>query len=375
MLRFVDGCSHLSQSLLGVKWDVVNSLGTGITYNASSNGRFGGGAITFTGAGGTSFDVPLYIQKNYDGKSTIIFGFAIQQTATQNTFGGQLLEFLDGNTVQVGLAIMPSGQIQAFRSTNASSGVILHPQTGVRTVLGMSTNSILASSYEFIEVKIVHHPTTGSIEIKRNNAAFWTLTNVNTAISGSNNSSAVVVGGYSAFAGSSVTVALKANMTDFHLVDTTVNGSEALDPVDFIGDHHWERILPTADGADTDFITTGSTDHFANIDEVPPNTTDFNSSNVVGDRDGFEVSDPSGPDTATVIVAASMYCQKNAGGSNQLSAFIREPVGPTYKNGTSFEVPSPWAVRQSFIFSKPGSASALTVADIKADQIGYEKMV
>lgn len=371
-LRFVDGCSHLSQSLLGAKWDIVNSIGTGVTYSATANGRFGGGAITFTGNGGSSFDTPLYIQKNYDGASTIIVGFAVQQTATQNTYGGQLLEFLDGNRVQVGLTILPSGQVQAFTSTIV--GVVLHPtDSGKRTILGTSTNSLLANSYEFFEVKIVHHLTAGSIEIKRNNVAFWSLTGINTAPSGVNNSSAVVVGGYSAFSGGATgAVALKANIADFHIIDT-VAGSDALNPVDFYGDHHWEKITPTADGADTAFIITGSASHFANVDEVPPNTTDFNSSNVIGNRDGFDVTDPTGPDTATVVVVASMYCQKSAGGVNQLSAFIRSPT-PTYKNGTTFDVPSPWAVKQSFLFSKPGSASALTVADIKADQIGYEKM-
>lgn len=109
MLLFVDGASHYSGNTdLAKKWDVVSAAGVA---HSLTGGRFNAGRITFS-LGGGSFDKPLYIQKNYSGVSTIIFGMALKQNATQNPYGGQWLEFLDGNRVQVALAIMPSGQIQ-----------------------------------------------------------------------------------------------------------------------------------------------------------------------------------------------------------------------------------------------------------------------
>ena len=377
MLVFTDGCSHYDQANLSKKWDIVNSLGNGVTQSRTTNGRFGGGAITFTGNGGTSFDTPLYIQKNYDGVSTIIIGVAVQQIATQNTFGGQFLQFLDGNWVQLGLAILPSGQIQAFRANVV--GVILHPTEGAkRIVLGTSTNSVNASSYDHLEIKVVFATGIGgSIEIKRNGLPFWTLTNINTASSGVANNSSIMVGGYSAFGGASISMALKANITDFHIVNTIVDGSQARNPIDFIGDRHWASTFPTADGADKDFINsvTGNTtgDHFANVDEPVPNTTDFNSSNNVGDKDSFVISAPAGPSSAEVFISANFFAQKTGGGSNELQAFIRN-ASPAYKNGTGFQVPVPWAVRQSFICEKV-DGSAITLGNIASLEVGYEKTI
>lgn len=373
MLIFVDGCSHYTQTFLAAKWDVVNSLATGVTQSRNTNGRFGGGAITFTGLGATSFDTPLYIQKNYDGVSTVVMGFALQQTATQNTYGGQLLQFLSSNSVQVGITVMPSGQLQVFRATTAASGVYLHPtEGGERTVLGTSVSAISSTSFDFLEIKIVHHATTGSVEILRNGAAFYSLTNVNTAVGGTNSSS-VMVGGYSVFGGTSIDVALKANITDVYLLNTTVDGSDALNPVDFIGDRHWEPLTPTADGADTAWTITGSASHFANVDEIPPNTTDYNSTATLNARDGFVVSAPTGPSAATALLALTMYLQKNTGGSNAVKAFMRSAV-PTYRNGTEFQVPTPWAFRQSFMATRP-AGGAITIGDIATNQLGYEKTI
>lgn len=373
-LIFVDGCSHYTQAFLSDKWDVVNSLGTAVTQSVNTNGRFGGGAITFLDAGGSSFDVPLYIQRNYDGVGTIVIGMAVQQTATQKTQGGQWLEFVSGNTVQVGIAIMPSGQLRVFRSTNVGTGVILHPDDGQRTVLGTSVNAINSSSYDFLEVKIVHHTTTGSVEIKRNGAAFYSLTNVNTNIAGSGDSSSMTVGGYTAFSGGATgRVQLQANVTDVYMLNTTVDGADALNPVDFIGDRHWEPLPPTADGADTAWTITGSASHFANVDEVPPNTTDYNSTATLNAKDGFVVTTPTGPTTATCLLSATMYIQKNTGGSNEVKGFIRS-TAPAYRNGTAFQVPTPWAFRQSFMCSIPGGG-AITLANVAAFQLGYEKTI
>lgn len=371
-LIFVDGCSHYSQAFLASKWDVVNNLGTAMTQSVNTNGRFGGGAITFTGTGAGVNDAPWYIQKNYDGVATIVMGFGVQQTATQTTLGGQLLQFLSGGTVQVAIAIMPSGQLRVARSTVAAAGVYLGETD--RTVLGTSVSAISSSSYDFIEVKVVIHASAGSVEIKRNGAAFYSLTSINTNIALSGDSSSVMVGGYQANSlGNNYLYGLAANMTDFYLLNTTVDGSDALNPVDFIGDRHWEPLPPTVDGADTAWTITGSASHFANVDEIPPNTTDYNSTSTLNARDGFTVTTPTGPTTATCLLSATMYIQKNTGGSNEVKGFIRSTV-PTYLNGTAFQVPTPWAFRQSFLCSAP-AGGAITLANVAAFQIGYIKTV
>lgn len=371
MLIFVDGMSHYTDLFLGEKWDYRDPSDQGVTQ-AITGGRFGRGRVSFVRTGISNGQ---HLQKTYDGVSTIVCGFAVAQTAVQHPAGGWLIHFMDGSTVQVGIKIEQSGQLRVFRGAAAGGGV--DPSgawTNATVTFGMSTNAISSSAFDFLEIKVVHHPTTGSVEIKRNGSAFYTLTDINTALSGVNNSSSIIFGGHHGIA--TITNQFqKANfdLCDVYLLNTVVDGSDANNPVDFIGDRTWEPITPTADGADTAWTITGSASHFANVDEVPPNTTDFNSTPTLNARDGFIVSAPAGPAAASALIALTMYCQKNTSGSNALKGFMRS-AGAAYQVGTEFQVPSPWAFRQSFLGTKPGGG-VITIADIGTHQFGYQKTI
>lgn len=208
------------------------------------------------------------------------------------------------------------------------------------------------------------------MEIRRNGAAFYTLNNVNTAISGSNNSSSVVVGGYVAFGGASIDMGLQADLTDFALLDTVVDPNDSLNPVDFIGDRRWEPITPTADLTYRQWTPSTGTDHYALIDEVPPNTTDYNSTYTVNAKDSFDVSPPAGPTSTEALLALTMFCQKTAGGANAIKGLMR--LAGTDRLGTEFQVPNPFAFRQSFLCSKPGGGP-ITFQNITDGELGYEK--
>lgn len=367
MMIFVDGFSHYTDPFMAQKWDIVADNASAVAQSVSGVGRFGGGGVVFTSPAVSSAN--QYIQKNYDGVGTIIAGLAFKQSATQNVLGGLLCSFLDGATVQVALRVLQSGQVRVLRNNAPNDGFA----TESYTVLGESTNAIASSSFDFLEIKVVHHPTAGSVEIKRNGSPFFTLTNKNTAISGVNNSSSMILGGYSTPSPGSDNYMLQGTITDVYLLNTLADGGDPNAPVDFIGDRHWEPLTPTADGADTAWTTTGSANHFANVDEIPPNTTDFNSTDTLNARDGFVVSSPTGPGTATAIIAATMFCQKNTGGSNAVKAFMRS-AGGSYQLGSEFQVPTPWGFRQSFMSTKPGGG-AITIADIGTHQTGYQKTI
>lgn len=395
-MKFWDSFGHYEGLVqMALKWDVVAqsslSIGTPATIaQGTTTGRFGAGGVEFaTTLSGPTFSdsfaqtASCYIQKNYNGVSVIHIALAVQQTGTQFPDGGLLCAFLDGGTTQVQIFILPSGQLRATKSALAGTGIFLiRPDrtpvaaTGNYEVLGESTASIASSSFEFLQIRITHHPSAGEVKILRGDGSeFWTLSSVNTAVSGVNNSSSVVVGGYAGRFASGATLEshyLKAKISDFHLLDTVANGDDALDPVTFVGDRHWERISLTADGNYAQWTpSTGST-HFDLIEEVPPNTTDYNSSSTVGNKDSFVVSAASGPSTASLFLGLTMYLQKTSGGADEVKGLFR--LGGADRNGTAFAVPSPFAFRQSFLASKPGGG-AITVADVQpaTGQPGYEK--
>lgn len=390
MMIFCDSFSHYTQAFMDQMWDVVAqstlSIGTPATITQSlTSGRFGAGGVTFAATVSVTFSdsfaqtASCYIQKNYNGVSVIHVGLAVQQTDTQYPDGGLLCAFLDGGTTQVQIFILPSGQLRACRSALAGTGIFLiRPDrtpvaaTGNYTILGESSASISSNAFDFLEIKVTHHPTAGEIEIRRNGSAFWTLSNVNTAISGVNSSSSMIVAGYAGRFASGATLEshyLKAIVSDVHLLNTTVNPDDALDPITFIGDRHWQVLTPTVDGFYTQWTPSTGSNHAALVDEIPPDTADFNSTSTVGNIDSFESDTPNGPATASVIMAYTMYLSKDAGGATGVQGLFR--LSGSDREGTEFQVPSPDAFEQSFLCSKPGGG-AITVADVGNGEHGYK---
>ena len=399
MLLFVDSMGHYTQPFMDKKWDVVGDpYGVNPTdpsdtvsiTQSTSLGRFGGGGVAFDCPTLASLDSDAqqndlqYIQRNYSGVSVIVVGLAVLQNSTQLTAGGRLLTFLDSATTQVGIDIMPSGQLRAVRSTLAGTGIFLcsigtvvAPATF--TELGTSTGAISSSSYDFLEFKVTFATGTGgSIEVKRNGAAFWTLSSVNTAISGVANSSSVLVGGYGAVFTSNLGTLqahyLRATISDFYLLNTTAGGSG--DPITFIGDRHWEPLFPLSDATYTQWTPDPGGDHFANIDEVPPDDGATNNNTAtLNNKDSFDFQNATGPASASVMFSYTMYMEKDTGGAVGVSGLSRSPAGGggTDGVGTEFQVPNPYAFRQSFGFIDPNTSSAWTVSTFNASEHGYKR--
>lgn len=410
MLLFADSFGAYDQAQMGDMWDIVSTpYGVGpapssipVTLTqARTGGRFDEGGVTFAAPDLSSIDSvaeapdPQFIQKNYDGVSVVYGSLAVQQTGQQISGtnagvpssvqiplkGGRLATFMDGATVQVGIDIMPSGQLRAIRSTAPDTGLYLveigtNPNAGLPTLteLGVSDSAISSNAFEFLQFKITHGET-GSIEVRRGDGSvFWLLEGVNTAISGSDRSASMLIGGYGApYTSNKGTLQphyLRAIVSDVNILNETVNGDDALDPVTFIGDRHWQVLTPSSDGFYTDWTPSTGSNHAALVNTIPPNTATFNSTSTGGDRDSFLMTGASGPSTASVILAYTPYLQKNTGGDVPVNGFFR--LSGSDRSGTEFQAPSPWAYKQSFLASKPGGG-AITVADVNSGEHGYVK--
>lgn len=388
-LHFVDSFGHYSQADLDEKWDeVATPSGTtsGTFSHSATGGRAGHGKLIF---GASTNDVQSgraelthvdqFVKRNHSGLAVVHVGLAVEQNAVQLTQGSRLLTFLDGATTQVGIDIMPSGQLRAVRATSAGSGIYLvsadphSGESGLYTVLGTSPGAISSSSYDYLEFKITHHGTTGIIEVKKNGSAFWTLSDQNTAISGSNNSASVLVGGYGALVGGSGANVqnhfLRANVSDFYLLDTTGAFANT-----FIGDVVVEPLSPTADGNYEEWALSAGSDSFALIDDAAgaiDGDATYISSGTLDQRSTFVTSNSVAPTGGAVVaVVVTMYCKKDDGGSNLVAGMAR--LAGTDGVGTNADVPGTYAFRQSFIYEKPGGG-AWTVADVNDAEFGVKK--
>lgn len=321
-LEFTADFREFTNDFLRTLLDIVSTdLSDGSILQEVDSGRDGSGGVTFvpcTDANG--FNYELFIGKQLDAQATRIAGQYVDQDGnTQGTLGGRLLTLVDstetvfGATVQVAINIMDDNTLQVTRATAASTGIVLRgvDQGGdsQMTLLGASSGTL--SGAEYIEIKVVHHPTTGSIEVWVDNVAFWSLANVNTAISGANQSTLVLWGGYGVTGLSDDTLHhedLAAIISDVVVINGTVNVDDPNDPTDRIGDHQPLLSLPTADANYAQYSPDPSTDHFANVDEIPPDgDTSQNSAADIDQRDNFTMQDVAGTGTNQVYLAYTGY--------------------------------------------------------------------
>ena len=93
---------------------------------------------------------------------------------------------------------------------------------------------------------------------------------------------------------------------------------------DFLGDVRIDAVYPTADGTYTAWTPSTGTSHYALVDETTPNTTDYNSSNTIGQKDSYVMGNP--PSLASQIiygVRVKVAAQKDDAGSRSMKVGVR----------------------------------------------------
>jgi hypothetical protein len=294
--------------------------GASIAIGAAS-GRSGRGGLEFTvGADSDNFAYGQYGQVAITAAQTQTFGFAINQTATQGALGGRLLTLVDGavdvfgETVQVAINIMPDSTLQATRANAQGTGIILRGiDQGVdaqMTLLGNSTDALIDTAY--LEIQVFHHPTAGSIianfyDLTHVLTSTWTLVNVNTAVSGANQSSSFCYGGYAA---TDLSFSqryhedLAAILSDVYVLNGLTNPDDARDPTSFLGDTAFILVEQTNNSV-SEWTPDPAQANYLNVTEIPPDAgSTENTTFTVDDEDAGELTAVTGS-TEEVILAYS----------------------------------------------------------------------
>lgn len=311
------GClSVFTNGFLAQKYDYVSpDVDDGSIAQSPTSGRDGRGGITFvTGNDANTFAYPLYTQDSIPAADTQIFGIALRQTATQHALGGRLLTLVDGGedvfgeTTQVGINLMPDGTLQAVRANIAGSGIVLRgledssPQL---TLLGQSDTTVDATDTEFLVIEVFHDSSVGSVTATFYDDAgtikgAWSLMNVNTAVSGRNQSNSYCYGGY-AFTNEAGDTRfhqdLQAVISDLYIINNIVNPDDSRDPVSSIGDRKPQALLPVSDGALSQWTPDPVQSHYLNVNETPPDSgTTNNITDTVDDKDVFGMAEATSSD-------------------------------------------------------------------------------
>lgn len=323
----------LTTAFLGKVFDYISpAVDNGSIIVNSTAGRDNRPGLVFaTADNSNTFEYGLYEQATIPASDTQIFGMAINWS-TQHTLGGRLLTLVDGDqsifgeTTQVGINLMPDGTLKAVRANAQGTGVILRglDQSGDAqvTLLGQSAAALNPGQADYLEIRVVHHPTAGSITANfyENHVLIdtWSLTNLNTAISGRNQSTSFCLGGYSSVGVSDNTrhhEDLQGTISDFYCLNNLVNPSDSRDPVFFIGDRAGIVKVQTSN-VESDWTPNPVVSNYQNVDEIPPDDeTTENTTDTITDKDLGAMQAAGTASSDEVYLAYTAYVKSDSDGS------------------------------------------------------------
>lgn len=334
-------------------------VGSGVSVGHTS-GRFGLGGLTFAFPGAFGNQVTTI---NMPGHATTLIQAALKQDALQvsGAWGGKWLSLMDSNTQQISIFIEQTGQLAVYRSTAAGTG---HSSQSL-TLLGRTAGAVVDGVLRYFEIKVVSHASTGVVLIKRDGTTVLNLTSQNTAISGTANVAAIVMGGYERTSADDDYVL--CTMSDLLVMDGSGSSFN-----DLQGDVGVEIISPTGAGNYAQFTPSAST-NVSNIDDAYNGIDDDTTYNATAagsaNKDSFVHSDLTAPSGGAILaVVVSAYARKTDGGSNQLKPFAR--LSATDATGTGKELTGTYGFIQLPMETKPGGG-AWTVADVNNAEFGY----
>lgn len=308
MLRWIDGFESYdttngnTTSIITGKY---TSSGGTITVRA---GRLGGHGISLSGS--QTLRTPVFTAND---TWIVGFGFYYTHIASEQ----QIMLFKDGTTNQCSLYLTINGELRFYRGDQGSN---LGTSTGAR---------IRAGVWNYIEVKVKINTTTGTVDIKVNNASVLSLTSKNTDSASTSQATNIALG--TSTSGSDI-----FTFDDFYVCDKSGSNNNT-----FLTPQKVTTLLPTGDNGTNQYTPSSGANHYDRVNETPPNgNTTYVSDSTSGHIEewnyadtGSEVTSIKGVQVNTVFEtdSASAFSIKNHINSGGTSS---DDAGTAGVNGT-----------------------------------------
>lgn len=258
------------------------------------------------------------------------------------------MRFLEVATVHVSISVNASGQIEAYRGDRT-------------TLLGTSSAFVTSATWTWIQVKVVIHDTTGSVEVRDSSGnVVLSLTNVDTRNGGTPYVDTVSLGYTGAY------TAITA-FDDWHVWDSTGSICNT-----FTNDTRVDHKLPDGAGNSAQFTpSTGS--NYACVDEANWNTTDYVESSTAGHIDTYTFGDigHSPPNIYAVLITA--VAQKDDAGARSLKMTARRS-GTNYSGSANTLNQGSYSRSVDVRETDPSTSAAWTQSGVNAGEYGFENV-
>lgn len=368
-LVFLDSFDYYVTADFLNKWTAQNSYYFGAVAIQSAAGRHSSaGFRASTGNGNANAGGGLWkLLATAPGDATCIIGCSCTApTAGIGTAGMALLSVRDGTTPQVTLRINSDTTVSACRGGTGG------------TVLGTSGATSLGSTSAYLEMKVLVHPSAGTVDVRVNGTSVLALTGQNTRNTANSSWNGIGIGAYDQVFNCATATAVNFDFDDLYVCDGT--GSAPWNT--FLGDVAVSVRRPTgasANGATNTQWTPSAGSNWQNVDDAAWNgDTDYNSALTSGLTDTFVTEDVPTAGSTVYAVQMTLIARKTDAGVCTLAPVVRCADGSAVvadRVGTAVPPATAYSFSEPQIYSlDPGTNAAWTEAGFNAAEFGYKRV-
>jgi hypothetical protein len=323
----MEGFDHVAANQTALK-------GWSASPTSMQTGRFGGQAAEVSNLART---LSKLLPSTY---ATLIAGCAVKVSNVTSAL--DFFQLRAGATATVRISCNASGQIQVRNSGG--------------TIIATGTTVLVSNAWNYIEVKAFINGASGTVEVHLNGAVEIASTTGNF---GSTNLDTIALIGN--------TSSVVTDWDDIYAADTT----GAAPRNTFLGDVRIATVMPTSDGAHSQWTPSTGTAHWSLVDETTPNDdTDYVSDATPGHYDTFGC----GPiDTAATVfgVQTNLYARKDDAAVRQIAPVIRQ--SGTDHDGATVTLTSTYAFYTQ-LFNQDPTPADWTPTTVNADEYGVKEI-
>lgn len=347
-LRFIDGFDHYTPATVSRKWTVANT--TSMTNITGVNTRFSSGQAVQFAAISSAFGKVL------DAKGVWIIGFAMKIVSINSSSAVTFLQIDDGTTAQLNFGLVQSDRSMTIRRGGTAGTII-----GTAPVLPNNT-------WFYLEIKVVIHPTAGSVVVRVNGVVTSTISGVNTSATGSSVASGISFG-------DTILIGATSQCTNtFQMDDMYICDGSGTTNNDFLGDMRVETLYPSGIGTASQWVPHGAGINFNCVSGVvPDDDTTYVETTTPGNTDTYQLDDLSGSPAHIYGVQANLLIRKTDAGSRFISEAYR--IGSTVyipAVGSGLSVYDGYAYGVDIQEINPLTATQWATADINQLEAGIQ---
>lgn len=354
-LIFMDGFDHITSDTDFLnKWG--NGDGNGLT--SSSTVRMGLGKAIYMNSSAANL---IRIVSASEEDDVLIAGFGVYFDSlsidTSLIYFGSDNTGTDMGTEHVHIRRNSDGTVSAYRGNSGG------------TVLGTTSSAVMPNQdvWYYIEVKVTLHDTTGAVVVKVDDVEVLNLSAIDTKNGGTDAVFDTVRLERDAV-GSTI-----VRFDDFYLCNEQGTSNN-----DFLGESKIYTLTPAASGNYSQLTGSdgNSVNNYQQVDEIPPNTSDYNGSATNGQKDTYDFR-LSGSEFTTVATTGSVAGIQLGSYAAKDDVSAKSFRHVHYINSTDYTesdhgLATSYTYYYDLIEQNPDTATAWTRSDIDGAEWGFE---